>query len=218
MKTKPGVRKIPVSAVSVTGVAIALPYESTLERDYVTPLLFDQDVEEVVSQPLRIDYVDEEGKARHYTPDYKVVFRDGPTRLSEIKYRKDLDNKREELERKFKAARAYCEQLGWEFHVHDEFEIRTPRLGNTQFLWRHFVQLEKPLGGEAEAILEAFAARHGEPATQGEILEPLYADPNLRGQAIWCWWAMVVRRMLLCDLDVLLSTRTLYWPAARVQA
>lgn len=55
----------------------------------------------------------------------------------EVKPRAVLLNNRAELMPKFRAARAYCRDQGWEFKIFDEARIRTPYLYTVQFLWRY---------------------------------------------------------------------------------
>lgn len=213
LRILPGTRKIPKSKSNVTGDIMRLGYESPLERDFVTVLLFDEDVEELQTQPPKIEYLDDKGKKHTYTADLFARFRNRIPLLAEVKPEKELVRKRAEYQPKFDAAQAYCETMGWQFEVYSEDRIRKERLKNVRFLWQHHMARDKPLPPLATPILEAFAKRGGEPATMAQVLEPLYPDPTTRGGAIWAWWSLVARKMLLCDLDVLLTPETLYVPA-----
>lgn len=210
----PGVRLIPMSGWSMTGQAIGTPYESSLERDFLALVMFDEDVTGLQAQPLKIRFVDAQGKTRSYIPDVRIIFRTKPCLLCEVKYRRELDKGKVSLEERLAAGRAYCEPLGWSFDVFDEHRIRTPRLKNINFLWRHYVSERNPTSPFEHAILAAFAARGDAPATQASILNGLYSDVMQRGRAIWVWWHMVAHKKLGCDLDEPLSEATEYWPAA----
>lgn len=52
----------------------AVPFESTLERDFLIRLEVDPNVLAVESQPFTIEYVDN-GKKRVYTPDFLVTYK-----------------------------------------------------------------------------------------------------------------------------------------------
>jgi len=130
------VRKMPISHNSVTGRHAMGPgkrsigYESTLERDFVSLMAFDPGVTDIEEQPVRIDFEDDEGRKRHYTPDYLVHRNGAPPLLAEIKPSKFLTP---DLEPKFEAAQSYAAARGWEFEVWTEKDIRTPRLQKHSF-------------------------------------------------------------------------------------
>lgn len=69
------VRKIPKNYRNITGVhasdkAIgAAQFESTLERDFLTLLEFNRDVDRYEVQPTIIQWKDSLGKKRKHTPD-----------------------------------------------------------------------------------------------------------------------------------------------------
>lgn len=133
------VRKIPRSSGSITGRFSRGPgggsigFESTLERDFVRLMAFDPDVTDIEEQPVRIDYKGDNGRPRHYTPDYLVQRRDAPPLLAEIKPTKFITP---DLEPKFAAARRYAAARGWVFEVWTEREIRTTRLNKIRLLER----------------------------------------------------------------------------------
>lgn len=74
------VRTIPKSYRNVTGIAAstksvgAAQFESPLERDFIALLEFSPDVVRYEVQPVTIDWMDPQGKARSYTPDVLVEF------------------------------------------------------------------------------------------------------------------------------------------------
>lgn len=83
-------------------------------------LCFDRDpaVRDYQSQPVRIPYVDSEGKRHTYVPDFKVWKTDGSIEIHEVtrSERRLLPN----AQRREKAAREYCGQEGWRYMVHTE--------------------------------------------------------------------------------------------------
>ena len=105
-------RKIPIGTRSVTGkhAMAGVPYESSLERDLLTLLQFDLNVDKVVTQPVTIEFIDAAGKPRRYTPDVLAHYRqDIPSErclrpvLCEVKYQDELAENFPELKPKFKA-------------------------------------------------------------------------------------------------------------------
>ncbi len=138
-----GMRKVPIGTRSVTGKHAmgGAAYESSLERDLITLFQFDRKVEKVITQPVTISYVDDEGKARRYTPDVLVRYRRDSTStegikdlLCEVKYRDELAEKFQELRPRFKAAIRYARSQGWRFKIFTDRQIRTPYLFNARFL------------------------------------------------------------------------------------
>ena len=93
------IRKVPKNYRNVTGLAAAgkstgpAQFESTLERDYLALLEFSQEVGRFEVQPLKVEWRDEQGVARSYTPDVLVEYRPDlgrPPWLCEVNYRADL--------------------------------------------------------------------------------------------------------------------------------
>lgn len=75
------VRKIPPNYRSVTGSISfrsrkSVRFESTLERDFYEILDFDLNVDDIDGQPVLIEYEDETVRAKHYTPDVLVMYRE----------------------------------------------------------------------------------------------------------------------------------------------
>jgi len=141
MDFKTPVRKIKPTRRSVSGYFSfrgkePIPYESTLERDFVMRMDYNRFVEHVVSQPTRLFYIDANGIERRYTPDYLVYFTN-PMRkplLVEVKEKQELESDFHKLRYKFSAAFAFAKQNGWTFKIYDERRIRDSILENLQML------------------------------------------------------------------------------------
>lgn len=212
-RTPQGVRRIPLNVRSLTGSVLGQEFESSLERDFLLLIHWDNGVEWYQSQPLRIDYYDSDNNPRNYTPDLLVSYRNQNTNeaikplLCEVKYREDLAKDWKILKPKFKAARAYAKSNGYDFRIFTEREIRTPYLKNIQFLWsyrfahfhpHHYTKLSQTL----EEIEET------DPET---LLECCYQSHTLRGEALWTLWCMVARGWIKCDLRMPLTKKTRIW-------
>jgi len=90
------VRKIRAGHRGIRGTASALckpvAFESTLERDFLALLSMDPNLADLREQPIRIDFRDVGGRARHYTSDVLVLYNAKLPQqvLYKIKYRADL--------------------------------------------------------------------------------------------------------------------------------
>ncbi|EMF9973308.1 Tn7 transposase TnsA N-terminal domain-containing protein, partial [Acinetobacter baumannii] len=88
-------------------------FESTLERDFILKQEFNNNVIDVIGQPVVIPYITELGNQSNYTPDFLVQFsssncddfEDFPVpMLIEIKPKKKLAEDWDKLKPKFRAA------------------------------------------------------------------------------------------------------------------
>jgi hypothetical protein len=105
VKAVDGVRRVPISGTSLTGSVLGGDFESSLERDLLLLVAFDRRTEWYQTQPVKIEYLDVEGKRRTYTPDLLINFanqRGTPQRrplLCEVKYRSELRDRWDEIRR-----------------------------------------------------------------------------------------------------------------------
>jgi hypothetical protein len=131
-------------------------FESLLERDLLYVLDYEHDVVQFEAQPLVVEYV-QAGKWLSYTPDFYVKQRHGHA-LVECKPSERV--LREENQRKFAAARAWCLERGWGFRIVTERDLRVGfRLSNIKLLThyaRHEVAAE--LRQRIQASLAGMAA------------------------------------------------------------
>lgn len=121
-------------------------FESTLERDFLLKQEFNPHVIDVVSQPIEIPYVTEQGNASTYTPDFLVQlssavienenYSDAPL-LVEIKPIKRLKADWHKLKYKFKAAHSFAAYKGWKFKIYDERHIYDQYWKNIIFLKKY---------------------------------------------------------------------------------
>jgi hypothetical protein len=214
------VRKIPMSRSAVTG---SLPspkngsvaaFESSLERDFLIVLEFDLNVSRFEVQPVRIEYPGPDEKPRTYVPDALVFYRTDivPARwmkpwLCEIKPWRILGRKAAEFEPKFRAARAYAAERGWEFRVLTEREIRRPYLDNAKFLlpYRKMAVPDE----HATVLLEAVhQLRETDP---DGLLAAVRWDRWSRAEIIPALWRLVANRRIGADLTLPITMRSRIW-------
>ncbi len=212
-KTKMGVRRVPISSLSLTGQFNGQQFESSLERDLLLLTAFDLGVDWYESQPVSIEYYDSNGRSHTYTPDLLIMYRkhgrfkSRKPLLCEVKYREDFFDQWKILKPKLKAARKYAREQGWEFRVLTEREIRTPYLQNVKFLFRY--QYNDFTEGHYRRLSELLDEI--DVTTPKELIESAYISKNMRGEALWTLWCMVARHWVRCDLSLPLSMNTRIW-------
>ncbi|WP_374351871.1 TnsA endonuclease N-terminal domain-containing protein [Chitinimonas sp.] len=212
------VRKIPKNYRNVTGVAAHAKaegdamFESTLERDFIALLEFDQAVERFEVQPIKLDWTDDKSRARTYTPDVLATFKPHglPRRtvLYEVKYRSDLHADWTELRQKFKVAIRYARQQGWRFKIVTEVEIRTPYLDNATFLLP-FVRQGPAEEAHMALLVDRLAELHR--TTPTELLAACFQDEWHRAALIPTLWYLVGTRQIGADLNEKLTMTSPIW-------
>lgn len=203
-------RKIPIGTRSVTGtMPNGEKFESTLERDLMYLLRFDPNVEHFAAQPVKIQFQDESGRNRSYTPDILIHYRSGITPvLGEVKYREDLHKNIEELRPKIKAASQYAKAQGWRFKIFTDRDIRTPYLINAKFLLPYLNATPEPA-----AIQKVLDGLSGYPNKEvGSLLNSLCPDLQVKGELLPVIWHLIARRRVGCDLELPLNMQSLVWP------
>lgn len=191
MLTKP-VRKIGQTYRSVSGKRPSVKtgtlqaFESTLERDLITLLDFDNDVDRYQVQPVTIYY-----ENSRYIPDVAVYFLEELKRkpiLYEVKYAAELLEKQDELAVRFNVATEYAANNGYEFKVITEKEIRTERLYNAKFLLRYLTSAPNLLFG-AEVISILKVKQH---STVQELLNQ--TAESQRSQILYTIWLLLAQK------------------------
>jgi hypothetical protein len=134
-------RKIKPTRRSVSGIFAfrsteSIPFESTLERDFLIRTEFNPLVSKIVAQPTQIPFVGSNGRSYTYTPDFLVYCEGQKNLLVEVKPKEELDTKWSLLKPKFKYAHRYAKERGWLFKIYHENRIRDEKLKNIQFLQR----------------------------------------------------------------------------------
>lgn len=186
-------------------------YESRLEHDFMKLVGFDPRVSHYVEQPVKIEFTDATGRPRSYSPDILVTYhphkdpaQDIKPLLAEIKYRRDLFKNWPDLKPKFRAARRYAREQGWEFRIITEVEIRTPYLKNIVFLLGY-----RDLGvvdAETAQLLEVLKRLCG--ADPDELLLTISEDRIRRAELLPMLWHLVANHRIGVDLTQPLTMRS----------
>ncbi len=194
----------------------SIAFESTLERDLLTLLEFNDSVNDVVEQPCTIGYTNDNGRETTYTPDFLVHFNEPATQtmsisrkplLIEVKPRNRLIKDWEQLRKKFKIAVKYAQANHMLFKIYDESRIRTPYLKNILFLKKY----KKLIYDRDETLsILSFIQNKGTTIIE-EVLEYLYVTQEDKAIALGHIWHLVSTKQLVCQLDNPLSITTTVW-------
>lgn len=213
VKTPSQTRKIRPTRQSVSGIFSfrgqhSIPYESTLERDFLVRTEFDGNVAKIISQPARIPFVSRNGRTYNYTPDFLVYYQnDTRPLLVEVKPRSEIRAHWGDMKYKFKAALRYAHERGWWFRVHDESRIRDQVLQNILSLQR-YKRMQVPaevtrniladLDKSGPTSIRTLLGRHFE-----SELDAGMGDSHLRH--------LLIKGQVACDMNLPLGNETVLW-------
>ena len=194
------VRKIKPTRFSVSGYlpfreGISIPYESTLERDFLLYFTYLPSVEEIIAQPARILFV-KNGMTYPYTPDYLIRFNDGRrSLLVEVKPKSQWQAHWKEWKEKWKTAMAFAKQNDCVFHIYDEDKI-----SHIAFLNIHFLQRYKRLQCDPEDIQAVLSQVELMGITNIDCLLARFFGGSLyRGQGLRIIYHLLVNKQLTCN-------------------
>jgi hypothetical protein len=155
-----------------------IAFESLIEQDYLFLLDFEPDVLNFTEQPVKIEYI-WEGKELHYTPDFHVIRKTGE---EFVECKPQALVRCDENQRKFKAAREWCQSQGWGFRVVTGEEIRAGnRLNNIKLLTRHARICIPP--GSLQQVSLALQRMHY-PLSLREVAKLVWPKDDERGISI----------------------------------
>lgn len=217
-ESKSGVRNVITNRRVSTGriktaCAGFVPFEGTLERDFLYLADFNSRISDITAQPLRITYNVDSDTVSRYTPDFLIKFRSigneqawSPI-LYEVKYREELQDRWQELRPRFRAATSLCRERGWRFRIVTEQFIRTPFLKNVIFLRNYLVWSDE--GGLATVLMQAI--RELGQSTPAELLAASFWNKDRRMTAVGVLWNLVATRGIGADLTEPLTMNSEIW-------
>lgn len=194
----------------------SIAFESTLERDLLTLLEFNDSVEDVIEQPLTIEYENHNGRTVTYTPDFLVYFKEPDAALLrlqrkplliEVKPIDKLQKHFQELRPRFKVAVQYAHANDMIFKIYDEKRIRTQYLKNIIFLKR-YKKLEYQ--EEDENLILAYIHSVGNISIE-YVLEALSTTKEQKALMLSNIWGLLSHKKLLCHFDKTLNLQTEVW-------
>lgn len=222
------VREITAKSFSLTGIVNSkrfntpIQFESSLERDFIYLLEYNDEVKYYLEQPLELHYVDSQGKKRKYFPDFLIeYFNDQTPKLVEIKYESTLISKKEELQEKFNAARQFCEENGFEFCVFTELQIRSEKnieLNNYKFLdrYKNFyrnINKERSAFPEFNTDIKLLLSEMNKQKkiTVENLLNEITDDKEKQAELIFLTWYLVSNNFFIANLSEKLTLKSLVW-------
>jgi len=213
------VRTIPKNYRNLTGLASSNKaqkpfFESSLERDMLTLVEFDTNVQSYDVQPVEVPWRNHEGKMRKYTPDILIEYSPGQCSFSsrdiilgEVKYRSDIAENWADFKPKFKAAITFAKARGWRFKLFTEYEIRTVYMDNAKFLLPY---LNQPLDESHEPLLLDRLKAMRE-CSVDEVIKSIFHDKWAQAELIPSLWFLVASRRVSTDLTLPLSMSSRIW-------
>jgi len=209
------VRTIPKNHLMVTGGFSSskndqmAAFESLLEKDFFLLLDFDDSVESIEPQPVRVPVL---GVPNGYVPDALIHYRLDPVtgvarkpRLVDVKHTSDLERNGRKYETKFESAKQYAEERGWVFEVVVQKHIRSVRLQNLKFL-REYRNIE-PAEADIVRVLDCLEAK----GSLSGLLGILANSDEERLHWLPIIWYMVLHHHLQTDLDEPFTNDTPLW-------
>lgn len=194
----------------------SIAFESTLERDLLTLLEFNDSVSDVIEQPLTIEYTNHNGRIVTYTPDFLVDFEEADASLLErprkpllieVKPREKLQKYFAELKPRFKIAMQYAYANDMIFKIYDERRIRTSYLQNILFLKR-YKRLTYNI--EDEINILTYVNSSGS-LTVEAVIEYLFIGKEQKAIGLGHIWNLLANKKLLCDFSKPLEKQTVIW-------
>ncbi len=213
-------RKIKPTRRSVSGFYAfrgdtAIPFESTLERDFLIRSEFSLGVLDVIAQPVRIPFVmPTSGRSYSYTPDFLVYYRLGNRSYSdyprpilvEVKPEAEWRKRWRDWLPKWKAAWRHAKEQGWEFHIYDESRIHDQAFENIRFLER-YKRMQFPVE-ESRWVIDN-VRRMG--ASPFHYIVARHFMGIYRAEGIAHIWHLLATRQLDCDISRPLNDQTELW-------
>jgi hypothetical protein len=216
------VRRIQPTRRSVSGIhafrgETAIPYESTLERDFLIRMEFQLGVLDVIPQPVEIPFTLPNGRSFTYTPDYFVFFRASRRSYSkypmpllvEVKPQSEWRTHWRQWLPKWKAARRYAKLQGAQFRLFDESRIRDEALSNIQFLVRYKRMQFAP--EDCQAVCDALGDMGSVPIDY--LVARYFVGRPAEGIALI--WHLLATRQIDCDITRKLANSTEVWISDR---
>ncbi|MCO1334540.1 heteromeric transposase endonuclease subunit TnsA [Microbulbifer sp. OS29] len=192
----------------------AIPFESTLERDFLVRCEFDLSVLDVIPQPVEVPFTDSNGGKYIYTPDFLVYYHLGTG--SHVNYPKPLLIEVKPTEQwrshwrkwlpKWKAALRYAKFQGWGFHIYDESRIRDISFKNIRFLDRY-----RRMNVDQEERDQLIICIQEMGSCSIEYLLARYFSGIYKDRGLALIWHLLSVRKLECDISIPLNVSTELW-------
>lgn len=206
-------RNISANNFSLTGHITSIKrndqvdFESSLERDYIYLLEFDDRVRYYYEQPIKIEFGN-----RYYIPDFYVEYWDGKKEVIEIKYTIDLVENATKYKTKFKAAEDFCNTNEMSFKILTENDIRNDYLFNVKFLQQISIKHKR---ADTEYFNEFDLLKNNidklKTSTPNILLDYCTSCELKRAELIQYLWLMILFKKIKTDLTKKLNMDSKIW-------
>ncbi len=207
-------RKIDTSNLSLTGAIYSLKqnnsveFESSLERDYINILEYNNDVVEYIEQPIKIEYFEDDVR-RTYIPDFWAKYNNGQEEIIEIKYLEELNKNEPQLINKHFQANLFCENNNLTFKVLTEKDIRTPYLENAKFLLYYRTKEKMIENNHINLILNILGKYRC--ISVIEMVENLSRDKYVQAEYLFTLWYLISINLIGFDQKKTLSMKSIIY-------
>lgn len=197
---------------SVTGLypfqGVLIPYESTLERDFIIKEGFSLNTQSISAQPVTIEFM-QHGRAYPYTPDFFVAYKQpnafGRTGMFvEVKPKSEWQEHYKQWSGKWVAMKTFANKLNCSFRIFDEDRIRDAGLDNINLLLRfknthidtQILEQMVDIANRTHVITINNLAHSLEKSLS--MCRP--NTPNTNAEALRVIWYALANRILDCDI------------------
>lgn len=210
------VRDIPVQSRSVAGKIFSyknerfVSYESQLELAFIYHLEFTPYVKSYVEQPIKLYYKKDDTK-RAFVPDFLVYYTDIDRKplLVEIKYSKEIQERRDYVKRKIAVIKSYAEENGMDFRLFTEKELSGNRPENYKFLYRYLPEPSYVIElSEIRRIVIDFVREKGISSPQ-EVINLFGNSLEEKAKILTIIWHLLANNVLSTDLNKPLTNGSL---------
>jgi len=191
-----------------------IAFESRLEKDFLTSFAFYDTVMDIEEQPFTLEYENEKGEIRTYTPDFMITYKDDPFALyvtkpliAEIKPKAKLRKEFSVYKERFRAMNRYCQENDMRFEIFWESRIHTTYYKNVTLLMRYRRYAYDSV--EADTILDYVYA--SEATTIMHVAIFIGGTDMDKAETIGHVYHLMAKKMILADLSLPLGPDTEIW-------
>ena len=202
------VRKIPVQTRSVAGYFYSvknrrnIDFESQLEKKFYLTFEFNDEIERYQEQPVKVETA-LNGRKITYIPDCLIYFKPELNKnplLVEIKYLKEIKEKKEKIVNKVKAVSKYCKENGFLFKIFTDKKLDETYINNIKFLYR-YSERPKSNGKYEEYENRIYSVLYGNDLTVGELLNITALNDSERMTILPVIWHLAFKKKLSLNLN-----------------
>lgn len=210
-------RNIDLSNISLTGSITSIKnnsiveFESSLERDFIYLLEYDNNVRKYFEQPIKISFYYNNCQ-KFYIPDFFVEYDNGKKQVIEIKYKADLNDELNKI--KFRVANDFCKRNNIEFKVFTEDDIRTNLLFNSKFLF-YYKNPQLEINRTDIEILFNMLSKNKK-LIISDLINECTKVYERQAELIYVLWYMLAREFICYNKNCKLSMNSVVWIKQKV--